>query len=545
MGWLKNNITLLPKEDILFDTDDIQRDSEGNYLVDFAYRRVSTEKQSIDGYGLDSQLKTIKKCCRKNDSTACILITDDGETGTTMDRPGINGFIERLNDFNNGATNIRIRRLIVPRMDRLGRSLLEMLNFIDSYILPKNATKSKYNENRFPIEFISEEESYIRILINDDGELDPTSHLLIVIFSLLADLDRKAILKKFRDGKAQRAASGYPVGGNGTPYGYEYVCRTKTDKGNYVTIPEQKEKFLEARRLFVEEHMAPAAIAEKLALSSERLVVQMLKRRTYLNLICYNGNEYPGHFEAFITEDEWQEQQDEFESRSRARCDTAYLLTGLVFCGNCGAKLRYQKESATGNVKLSCYSKERSASKKHLVKDPNCPNKTRYTASDIENAVIEELFKMSYQNQNSKKTVTDFDIIVNLEKEIEKKQKALDVAAEKQVKALAAGKETVANAMDSVIDKMANEIEDLVAKLKSERSRKLLKRKAEKIDIAISNIKDAWPHMTAEERRTVCRQVIESIKITHKEDGAPDIEFYFTTKKYADEKEKKQRKKSK
>ena len=60
MGWIKENVNLMSKEEILYDTDDIQRDSEGNYLIDIAYRRVSTEKQSLDGFGLDSQLEKIK-----------------------------------------------------------------------------------------------------------------------------------------------------------------------------------------------------------------------------------------------------------------------------------------------------------------------------------------------------------------------------------------------------------------------------------------------------------------------------------------------------
>ncbi len=529
MGWIKENINLMSKEEILYDTDNIQRDSEGNYLIDIAYRRVSTEKQSLDGFGLDSQLEKIKACCRKNDSTACILITDDGFTGTVMERPGMDCFIKRLTDFNRGLTKIRIRRLIVPRMDRLGRDIVGMLSFINDYILPKGGTKSTVNENRYLVEFISEEESNIRIVTTENGELDPTSHLLIVIFSLLADLDRKAILRKFRSGKAQRVASGYPLGGGNVPYGYRYVENTKDKKGNYETIPEQKEKFLEARRLFVEEHLPPSTIAEELNLSTERLVTQMLKRRTYLNILTYNGVEYPGHFEAFITEEQWQEQQDEFERRSRARCDTTYMLTGLVYCGNCGAKFRYQKESATGNVKLSCYSKEHSHAKRHLVKDPNCPNKTRYYAKDIEDIVIRELFRLSYINQDNKKTVTDFDIISSLEKEIEKNQKALNKATMEY--AMSDTDSAKGKAYAATIDRLSEEIERLVSQVKSEREKRNIKRKIEKTKSTIKNLADAWPHMTDEERRTVCREVIDRIVITHT-DGDPEISIHFHLEQY-------------
>lgn len=513
MGWISKNVKLLPKEEILFDTDDIRQDSEGNYLIDIAYRRVSTEKQAIDGFGLDSQLEILKDTCRENNSTACILITDDGETGTKMDRPGMDCFVQRLSAFNNGHSKIRVRKFFVPRMDRLGRNLMAMLQFIDDYILPKSATKSEINENRFPIEFVSAEESSIRIVTSPDGELEPTSQLLIVLFSCLADIDRKNILRKFRDGKASRVASGYPLGGGRTPYGYKYVENTREKKGNYETIPEQKEKFLEARRLFVDEHMPIGKIAELLNIKNERVVEQMLRRRTYLNLLSYKGKEYPGHFEAFITEDQWQEQQDEFESRKRAKTDTKYMLTGLVFCGNCKAKLRYQKESATGKVKLVCYSQERSKSKSHLVKDENCPNKTRYLASDIEKQVVQYLFAVSYLNQNKKNIVTDFDVVASLEKDIAEKQAKLN----NLVKTFAGydPESAKARAYAHNIDKLSEEIDALSAKMKSEREKKIIIKKIQKVQSTVRDIATAWPHMTDDEKRTVCREVIEKIELTH------------------------------
>lgn len=525
MGWLGKNITLAPKEEILFDTDDISQDSDGNYLIDIAYRRVSTEKQAIDGYGLDAQLESLKKVCKDNNSTACLLVTDDGVTGTKMERPGMDCFVQRLSDFNNGYSKIRIHKFFVPRMDRLGRNLLSMLEFIDKYILSKNDSKSKTSENRFPIDFISAEESSIKIVTTPEGDLDASSQLLLVLFSCLADIDRKNILRKFKNGKAARVASGYPLGGGKIPYGYRYVENTKEKKGNYETIPEQKAKFLEARRLFVEEHKPIGKIAEALGFSNERVVEQMLRRRTYLNILTYNDKEYPAHFEAFITEEQWQEQQDEFESRKKAKSDTKYMLTGLVYCGNCGAKLRYQKESATGNVKLSCYSKEQSKSKRHLVKDPNCPNKTRYLASDIENFVIQKLFEASYLNQNNKKTVTDFDIIASMEQEIATKQKRLDNLVLKS--ADFDPNSAKARAYYTNIDKLSDEIDNITEKIKSEKEKRNIKRKIEKTQSVVSKISDAWRYMTDEEKRAVCRELIDRIEIKHREGEKPIIKVAF------------------
>ena len=62
--------------------------------------------------------------------------------------------------------------------------------------------------------------------------------------------------------------------------------------------------------------------------------------------------------------------------------------------------MRYQKDP-NGTVRLICYSQDKSHSKRHLVKDPNCKNKKRYNAKDIENVVINELMRISYRTNGN------------------------------------------------------------------------------------------------------------------------------------------------
>ena len=75
-GWLEKNLVLAEKESILIDCKEPDRDEEGNYLIDVAYRRVSTEKQSFEGFGLEIQLSALEKVVKEENSTACLLITD-------------------------------------------------------------------------------------------------------------------------------------------------------------------------------------------------------------------------------------------------------------------------------------------------------------------------------------------------------------------------------------------------------------------------------------------------------------------------------------
>ena len=113
MGWLEKNLNLDKWTEILFDTDKIDTDSDGNFLINVAYRRVSTDKQAEEGFGLDVQRNDIIRYCQYNNVNNCVLFTDDGVTGTTMDRPGLNHFVELVDRFNRGASKIKINCFIM------------------------------------------------------------------------------------------------------------------------------------------------------------------------------------------------------------------------------------------------------------------------------------------------------------------------------------------------------------------------------------------------------------------------------------------------
>ena len=77
------------------------------------------------------------------------------------------------------------------------------------------------------------------------------------------------------------------------------------------------------------------------------------------------------------------------ESRKVKRnVKTEHLLTGLIYCGDCGCAMRYQKWNK-GNYKIYCCSRDKS-----LYYLPNhnteCKNEL-YWASDIDKQVEEEI----------------------------------------------------------------------------------------------------------------------------------------------------------
>jgi len=512
MGWLEKNLNLDKWTEILFDTDKIDTDSDGNFLINVAYRRVSTDKQAEEGFGLDVQRNDIIRYCQYNNVNNCVLFTDDGVTGTTMDRPGLNHFVELVDRFNRGASKIKINCFIVPRIDRLSRSLLGTLQFIQDYIVDRKDSKnSLVNTNTYDINFVSIAEPFVSVDRNN-----PTSKLMLVLFAGLAEYDRDQIVYKMKRGREERIKSGKPMGGGNQPYGYRYNRET----GNYDVVPEEKEKVQEIFRLYVEEKMPPAKISDLLGFKGERIVVQILKRRTSLGYLVYKGKEYAGNHEPLIDEKIFYEAQEEMERRSITYARSQYLLSGLLVCGDCGAKMRYQKWGKS--VKIVCYSQQ--STKQYLIKDPDCKN-LKYFAEDVEEAVVQELFQMSYlNNKNTKKTVSQFEVLDNLKLKIRRKQEEIkrlyNIYAEKGTEQLLEVISEREQEIDRLQEAVENESKKSTIAIKVERSRELLR-----------DLQKSWGVMSIEEKKHVCDQLIDKVIISGA-NGDPSIMVKFKLQEY-------------
>ena len=305
----------------------IEVDADGNFLINVGYGRVSTDRQAEQGYGLDIQEKEILNYAKNNGYKNLVLFIDDGYTGTNMDRPALQAIIKMITDFNEGKSNIRINTMIIPKIDRLGRTLLGTLQFIQDYIVSAKSenNKSRINKNREDINFVSVAENYCRIERNN-----PQGKFLLMLFASLAEFDRDLIVEKLQKGRISRVASGKWMGGGITPYGYIY----DRDSGLLKIVPEEAEKIKEAYRLFIEEKLSPQKIADRLGFKGDTIVIQILKRKSLTGCIVYKGVEYPGQHEPIISLERWEEAQEEFESRSVVRKESNYLLTGLLVCGS-------------------------------------------------------------------------------------------------------------------------------------------------------------------------------------------------------------------
>lgn len=437
------------------------------------YRRVSTDRQADEGYSLDVQKEKLLAYSKTMENVVEVReYTDDGYSGGSLDRPGMKQLIE---DVKAGE----ITHVVVVKLDRLSRSQKDTLHLIEDIFIPNN------------VAFISIMESF-----NTDTAF---GRAMVGILSVFAQLERENIFERTRGGMQKRVEAGFWPGGGRVPYGYNY------DSQQGILVPNED---AEKVRYIYDRYLSGAAmqtIADELGLKYERVVYNIITRKSNAGYIVYNGVEYKGKHEAIISLDTYERAINLLATRAANKLvsKTDHLLTGMVYCGKCGAKMRYMKWGKAG-YKLVCYSQQKS--KDYLVRDPNCDNPAPW-AEDVEAGVIATLFAAAKNRvENAQKSVSAADVAQITKDQLRKAEIALsrlyDLYAESGdpllYRKIQEKKAQVVRLEKGLIDE----------NIKAESKRQVM-RTYEQLD----TIQDAWEKMTTLERRAVLVSVIESITI--------------------------------
>lgn len=439
------------------------------------YIRVSTEAQREEGYSIEAQTEALTAYCTAKGWKTYELYIDGGYSGSSLERPAIQRLIHDVK-------NSRIERVLVYKLDRLSRSQKDTLYLIEDILNPHE------------VDFISLNESM------DTGS--PMGRLMLGILSAFAQLERENIRERTRMGMAERVKAGYWMGGGKIPYGYDY------DAEQGILIPNGDADTVARMYRWYLQGYSPAEIAELTGFRYDRQITQILKRITNTGKIPFRGRIYPGRHKAIISEEIYTKTMLEMERRSGSNWNMeGNLLTGLIYCGHCGAKMRYQKWGQRGH-KLVCYSRQ--GSKSYLVKDPDCPQEHIW-ADEVEDAVVEDmfLFPASYQHRSRKQSDTE-----NMERTLEAERLKAEKRLSRLYRLYADAENAEDDALQTEIRRVQEECKKIREKQQWEKEQRLLSREnTEKIE-KIGNLREIWPQMTAAERRRLLHQVIRRITIT-------------------------------
>lgn len=190
-------------------------------MFDAIYTRQSVDK--MDSISIESQLEYCKYETRGSPYKS---YSDKGYSGKNTNRPA---FEEMLEDIKQG----KISRVIVYKLDRISRSILDFANMMEVF--------AEHN-----VEFVSSTERF--------DTSTPIGRAMLNICIVFAQLERETIQKRVADAYYSRSKRGFYMGGR-IPYGFEKV-KTEIDgikTSKYVPIPEEAEQIRLMYSLYADE----------------------------------------------------------------------------------------------------------------------------------------------------------------------------------------------------------------------------------------------------------------------------------------------------
>lgn len=174
------------------------------------YSRQSIDKK--DSISIETQ---IEFCRHEAKGEEYKVYSDKGYSGKNTNRPG---FENMMDDIKRGLIN----KVVVYRLDRISRSIVDFADFIDSL--------EKYNTS-----FISATEKF--------DTAAPMGRAMLYIIIVFAQLERETIAERIKDNYYERIKRG-GIGGGPAPYGFDIskitIDGTKmssyTPNGNIETV---------------------------------------------------------------------------------------------------------------------------------------------------------------------------------------------------------------------------------------------------------------------------------------------------------------------
>lgn len=297
-----------------------------------AYVRVSTDEQAEKGNSMHEQRERLAAYCTAMGWPEPVFYEDDGFSAKDLRRPALTRL---LNDIKAH----KYKRLITTKLDRLSRKLLDVLNTID-YL------------DRYDCQFVSSSESF--------DTSTSAGRLTLQLLGSFAEFERERIRERVKDNMLSLAQQGDKIITRPC-FGYNVI------NGQMIINIEES---------LVVKQMADWALAGEGARSiakrlnamgiktkdgndwHEKIIRELLQRETLIGRFVYNKTYKKGskiitrpesewirifeHHDPILDEDSFFRIKELFEGRKtigRHMSEDRYLLSGLVECGHCQAKM--------------------------------------------------------------------------------------------------------------------------------------------------------------------------------------------------------------
>lgn len=352
------------------------------------YIRVSTAEQADEGYSVGEQEERLRNYCSAMGIPVHAVHTDPGISGATLDRPGIR---QVISDVETG----RCSKVIVWKLDRLSRSQKDTLVLLEDVFLANGCS------------FVSLMESF--------DTSTPFGRCIVGILAAFAQMERENIKARTMMGKLARIKEGH-FHGSHAPVGYRF--QTSQDGAlisNDLSVdPYAAGLVREVFRLFlsgwsisrISGHMAETYGSQLYEWGRNTAVRRILSNPVYMGRVKAGDEWCDGIHEAIVSESDWHAaaamlaHNKALDKRSYTyKLPGGYaadnLLTGLLFCGDCGARMYARKISRSNHVKrYMCHSVARTSAA--MIRSDHCTNRLHpFTVSEVDEIILGEIMKLA------------------------------------------------------------------------------------------------------------------------------------------------------
>lgn len=149
------------------------------------YARVSTEEQALKGSSIEDQVQRLKSFALLHDMEIIDIIREEGQSGKSMERPGIKRATELLDTQQADG-------IAVAKIDRLTRNVRDLIEFVDKYS----------DEKGYFIQSLSE---YI-------DTSSAMGRMFLNLMGMFAQWERETIVERVKIGMAAKRLRGEVVG---------------------------------------------------------------------------------------------------------------------------------------------------------------------------------------------------------------------------------------------------------------------------------------------------------------------------------------------
>ena len=309
------------------------------------YIRVSTARQDQEGYSIPLQKERLIAYCRAKGWVISGMFIDPGHSGSTLERPGMVSLIE-------GVKAGKYDVVLVYKLDRLSRSQKDTLYLIEDVFM------------KHDVAFVSMQESF------DTSTVFGIA--MVGILSVFAQMERSTIVERTMMGRTGRAEGGLWHGGGTAPIGYSYV------DGELVADPVEAQQVRDVYQMYADGYSVTEITRRMEGRTTKHgdwshtgTVGNVLDNPLYAGIIHFDGVQERGQHEAIVSAELNRKVKARRERLRHAEAsgDSAYLLTGLIYCDCCGARY-FPNKRPNKTVVYSCHS--RAKKNRSMVRDPQC-----------------------------------------------------------------------------------------------------------------------------------------------------------------------------